>query len=206
MEGQNDAPAEARRTGTRRKTNPARRAHSPSPVAHARDARRCGGHRAAGRDAVVFVAPAMARDLCRVVVHRPVGRYRVAGDCPAATPSRSRPGRGHSRIRDWRRVGTLRCESRGILARRRLDVLVPRQPEDSTWKCCRAASRSPVRNRRRRQPPRRKKPRGVIKMISPLDRARLLDAEMRLQRAWLELSLREMSTAARGSPWASCSR
>ena len=39
-------------------------------------------------------------------------------------------------------------------------------------------------------------------MISPLDRAKLLDAEMRLQRAWLELSLREMSTAARGSPWA----
>jgi len=39
-------------------------------------------------------------------------------------------------------------------------------------------------------------------MISPLERARLLDAEMRLQRAWLELSLREMSTAARGSPWA----
>jgi len=39
-------------------------------------------------------------------------------------------------------------------------------------------------------------------MISPLDRAKLLDAEMRLQRAWLELSLRELSTAARGSPWA----
>ncbi|HYJ40950.1 MAG TPA: hypothetical protein VEW08_09180 [Steroidobacteraceae bacterium] len=39
-------------------------------------------------------------------------------------------------------------------------------------------------------------------MISPLERARLLDAEMRLQRAWLELSLREMSSAARGSPWA----
>jgi hypothetical protein len=39
-------------------------------------------------------------------------------------------------------------------------------------------------------------------MISPLERARLLDAEMRLQRAWLELSLREMSGAARGSPLA----
>ena len=39
-------------------------------------------------------------------------------------------------------------------------------------------------------------------MISPLERARLLDAEMRLQRAWLELSLREMSSGARGSPWA----
>jgi len=38
-------------------------------------------------------------------------------------------------------------------------------------------------------------------MTSPLERARLLDAEMRLQRAWLELSLREMSNAARGSPW-----
>ncbi|HEU4779945.1 MAG TPA: hypothetical protein VFS58_08700 [Steroidobacteraceae bacterium] len=39
-------------------------------------------------------------------------------------------------------------------------------------------------------------------MISPLERARLLDAEMRLQRAWLELSLRELSGAARASPWA----
>ena len=39
-------------------------------------------------------------------------------------------------------------------------------------------------------------------MISPLERARLLDAEMSLQRAWLELSLREMSSAARNSPWA----
>jgi len=39
-------------------------------------------------------------------------------------------------------------------------------------------------------------------MTSPLERARLLDAEMQLQRAWLELSLREMSSAARGSPWA----
>ena len=38
-------------------------------------------------------------------------------------------------------------------------------------------------------------------MISPLERARLLDAEMRLQRAWLELSLREMSNSARSSPW-----
>ena len=39
-------------------------------------------------------------------------------------------------------------------------------------------------------------------MISPLERARMLDAEMSLQRAWLELSLREMSSAARGSSWA----
>ena len=39
-------------------------------------------------------------------------------------------------------------------------------------------------------------------MISPLERARMLDAEMRLQRAWLELSLRELSGAARNSPWA----
>jgi hypothetical protein len=39
-------------------------------------------------------------------------------------------------------------------------------------------------------------------MISPLERAKLLDAEMRLQRAWLELSLRELSGASRGSPWA----
>jgi hypothetical protein len=39
-------------------------------------------------------------------------------------------------------------------------------------------------------------------MISPRERAQLLDAEMRLQRAWLELSLREMSSSARGSPLA----
>ena len=39
-------------------------------------------------------------------------------------------------------------------------------------------------------------------MTSPLERARMLDAEMRLQRAWLELSLRELSGAARNSPWA----
>ena len=38
-------------------------------------------------------------------------------------------------------------------------------------------------------------------MISPLERARLLDAEMQLQRAWLELSMRELSVAARQSPW-----
>ena len=39
-------------------------------------------------------------------------------------------------------------------------------------------------------------------MISPTERARLLDAEMQLQRAWLELSLRDLSTQARESPWA----
>jgi hypothetical protein len=39
-------------------------------------------------------------------------------------------------------------------------------------------------------------------MTSPLDRARLLDAEMQLQRAWLELNLRELSNATRRSPWA----
>ena len=39
-------------------------------------------------------------------------------------------------------------------------------------------------------------------MNSPLERARLLDAEMQLQRAWLELSLRDLSSAARTSPWA----
>jgi hypothetical protein len=38
-------------------------------------------------------------------------------------------------------------------------------------------------------------------MTSPLDRARLLDAEMQLQRAWLELNLREMKSPARSSPW-----
>jgi hypothetical protein len=39
-------------------------------------------------------------------------------------------------------------------------------------------------------------------MTSPLDRAKLLDAEMQLQRAWLELNLRALSQAARQSPWA----
>lgn len=38
-------------------------------------------------------------------------------------------------------------------------------------------------------------------MISPLERARILDAEMQLQRAWLELNLRDLSSAMRGSPW-----
>ena len=39
-------------------------------------------------------------------------------------------------------------------------------------------------------------------MTSPLDRARMLDAEMQLQRAWLELNLRMLSSAVRESPWA----
>ena len=39
-------------------------------------------------------------------------------------------------------------------------------------------------------------------MISPIERARVLDAEMQLQRAWLELSLRDLSAQARESPWA----
>ena len=34
-------------------------------------------------------------------------------------------------------------------------------------------------------------------MNSPLERARLLDAEMQLQRAWLELNLRELSSGSR---------
>jgi hypothetical protein len=38
-------------------------------------------------------------------------------------------------------------------------------------------------------------------MISPAERARMLDAEMQLQRAWLELSIRDFSAAARNSPW-----
>ena len=38
-------------------------------------------------------------------------------------------------------------------------------------------------------------------MTSPLDRARLLDAEMQLQRAWLDLNLRELQSAAQASPW-----
>lgn len=38
-------------------------------------------------------------------------------------------------------------------------------------------------------------------MISPLERAKLLDAEMQLQRAWLELNLREVRAAAADSPW-----
>ena len=37
---------------------------------------------------------------------------------------------------------------------------------------------------------------------SPLERAKLLDAEMQLQRAWLELNLREMQNPANAnSPW-----
>ncbi len=38
-------------------------------------------------------------------------------------------------------------------------------------------------------------------MISPTERARILDAEMQLQRAWLELNLRDLSSAMRESPW-----
>ncbi|HUQ12192.1 MAG TPA: hypothetical protein VM146_17920 [Steroidobacteraceae bacterium] len=38
-------------------------------------------------------------------------------------------------------------------------------------------------------------------MTSPLERARLLDAEMQLQRAWLELNLRQMQAPAHSSPW-----
>jgi hypothetical protein len=37
--------------------------------------------------------------------------------------------------------------------------------------------------------------------VTPPDRARLLDAEMQLQRAWLEINLRAMSQAVRQSPW-----
>ena len=39
-------------------------------------------------------------------------------------------------------------------------------------------------------------------MTSPHDRARMLDAEMQLQRAWLELNLRDLSHTVRKSPWA----
>jgi hypothetical protein len=39
------------------------------------------------------------------------------------------------------------------------------------------------------------------RLDSPLQRARLLDAEMQLQRAWLELNLRELQNAAKASPW-----
>jgi hypothetical protein len=42
-------------------------------------------------------------------------------------------------------------------------------------------------------------------VISQAERARVLDAEMQLQRAWLELSLRDLSSAARESPWAAFS-
>jgi hypothetical protein len=38
-------------------------------------------------------------------------------------------------------------------------------------------------------------------VISPTERARVLDAEMQLQRAWLELSLRDLSAHARQGPW-----
>jgi len=37
--------------------------------------------------------------------------------------------------------------------------------------------------------------------VTPLERARLLDTEMQLQRAWLEINLRMVSTAVRESPW-----
>ena len=37
--------------------------------------------------------------------------------------------------------------------------------------------------------------------MTPPDRARLLGAEMQLQRAWLEINLRAMSHAVRQSPW-----
>jgi hypothetical protein len=37
--------------------------------------------------------------------------------------------------------------------------------------------------------------------VTPPDRARLLAAEMQLQRAWLEINLRAMSHAVRQSPW-----
>jgi hypothetical protein len=40
------------------------------------------------------------------------------------------------------------------------------------------------------------------RLDSPLERARLLDAEMQLQRAWLELNLREMQANVGNSPWA----
>jgi hypothetical protein len=44
--------------------------------------------------------------------------------------------------------------------------------------------------------------REVRVTISPLERAKLLDAEMQLQRAWLELNLREMQNPAnQNSPW-----
>lgn len=36
----------------------------------------------------------------------------------------------------------------------------------------------------------------------PLERARLLDAEMQLQRAWLDLNLRELQSSANSSHWA----
>lgn len=39
-------------------------------------------------------------------------------------------------------------------------------------------------------------------MTSPLERAKLLDAEMQLQRAWLEINLRELHSPVNSSPWA----
>jgi hypothetical protein len=39
-------------------------------------------------------------------------------------------------------------------------------------------------------------------VTSPLERARILDAEMQLQRAWLELSLRDLTSQVKHSPWA----
>src|SRR5262245_3676518 len=72
-----------------------------------------------------------------------------------------------------------------------------------TWTCWRAASRS-----RRSRPPRSRQrirhpnlnPNGA-RSVTPLERARLLDTEMQLQRAWLEINLRMVTTAVRESPW-----
>jgi hypothetical protein len=40
-----------------------------------------------------------------------------------------------------------------------------------------------------------------VSAVTPHDRARLLDAEMRIERAWLELSLRDARSKARESLW-----
>ena len=48
---------------------------------------------------------------------------------------------------------------------------------------------------------------GALQMISPLERARLLDAEMQLQRAWLELNAaRNVERGARVAVGKLCSR
>ncbi len=95
------------------------------------------------------------------------------------------------------------CESQGRFTRRGLDDLVPRQPEARPRSVVARRSRKRQAAARNRSRHRRRRPKNHAErlMISPLERARLLDAEMQLQRAWLELNLRELSSAARGSPW-----
>ena len=167
-------------------TNPARRAHSPFICCACSDAcRRAGMHLQAEMQS--FVAPAMARDsaaLLFIAVWGGIVLLAIVLPPHLRVPVLAAVALAFV----IRRCGHTRCESRGILARRRLDDLVPRQPETRHGSAvaqsravpcttgadaARHTGRNPVRSDH--------------KMISPLERARLLDAEMRSQRAWLEL-------------------